>query len=570
MRIKKFIIQNYKAINKLEVNLNYSINPIIGINESGKTSILQAILAFNKDRDRYNQGKHLKFQNKYDTNATKNSKITAIITLSKKELKELISHLSLTTSSKDYRVISKFTDREEFKLSRELSKHGKPYSYSNAKISKKVKKKIVDYLKDRQPFILYFDDFTDRVPEEITFNEEYAKNGELKSGGNRDWKEIIEEIFKLNDSMEHEKDTKALQKYMNIVEQDTKNDILSDIEDVLNREIIEEWKKVKKSGLTNFADDSDQLTLVLDNSDKNTFRFKVRDKSFKDKKRTFNINERSKGFQWFFNYMIKLKFNPKYKIESTSLFLLDEPGSYLHSSAQGELLKELKRVSKKNIIIFCTHSQFLLNPLIIRLGSIKITEKARSKISLSDFGSYKAKRDMGALSPVIQALRINFSNEFLGKVVITEGATDFYLLELLRKYAKKIPEKIKIIPGSGAGSSTTLISLALPFSDNFLLLFDNDDAGKKAADKYALEFEESIRNHFHFYHKSEKKYLLENHLVTSDKVKLKKLTKTKDIKKALAILFYDISAEDTRDFIDNLDKETIENFQDTFAVINKL
>ncbi|PID69812.1 MAG: hypothetical protein CR985_03940 [Flavobacteriales bacterium] len=40
---------------------------------------------------------------------------------------------------------------------------------------------------------------------------------------------------------------------------------------------------------------------------------KVKDKSHKGKKRTFDISERSKGFQWFFNYMVKLKFNPNYK-----------------------------------------------------------------------------------------------------------------------------------------------------------------------------------------------------------------------------------------------------------------
>ena len=71
MKIIKFRIQNYKAISDASIKLNYSINPIIGVNESGKTSVLHAILAFDKNRDKINSGVHLEFQNKYQTKDTK-------------------------------------------------------------------------------------------------------------------------------------------------------------------------------------------------------------------------------------------------------------------------------------------------------------------------------------------------------------------------------------------------------------------------------------------------------------------------------------------------------------------
>ena len=160
---------------------------------------------------------------------------------------------------------------------------------------------------------------------------------------------------------------KTLISYLKVSDPDTKADILSDVQQTLNKEIIDEWKRIKNSGAS-FADDSDKLELVIVNQG-NSFKFKVKDKSNNDKQRTFDINERSKGFQWFFNYMVKLKFNPNYKGKlENSIFLLDEPGSYLHSSAQSELLKELHTVSEKNTIIYCTHSQYLLNPEIIKLG----------------------------------------------------------------------------------------------------------------------------------------------------------------------------------------------------------
>jgi predicted ATP-dependent endonuclease of OLD family len=87
MEIIKYRIRNYKAIKDTEIKLNYSINPIIGVNESGKTSILHAILAFDKNRDRVNSGCHLEYQNKYQTKDTKGSKISAYIRLEKKGIR---------------------------------------------------------------------------------------------------------------------------------------------------------------------------------------------------------------------------------------------------------------------------------------------------------------------------------------------------------------------------------------------------------------------------------------------------------------------------------------------------
>ena len=160
--------------------------------------------------------------------------------------------------------------------------------------------------------------------------------------------------------------------------------------------------------------------------------------------------------------MVKLKFNPNYKGKlENSIFLLDEPGSYLHSSAQSELLKELQSVSNKNTIIYCTHSQYLLNPEIIKLGSIRIAEKKNSNITLQNFGSYKSKKDKGALSPIYQALQLNFAHDFVGKLVITEGITDFYFFSLLSQFTGLINKEIKFIPGTGAGQSSVLISFCL-------------------------------------------------------------------------------------------------------------
>ncbi len=580
MKIKKIFIENYRAIKSLEVDLKYSINPIIGINEAGKTSILKAILAFDKSRDSYNKGEHLDPQNKYHTKDTTDCMIKASIFLDAEEIKKLIKFLNIKTDTDDFVIIEKFYEKDEFLLIRKLSKdkspqykHGK-YLYSNENLSDNVSNRVRDFLVMHLPILLYFDDFTDRVPEQISFPNDYKDTGKLSPKAiEKDWQEIIQEIFRRADTegIESEDTSKPLQNFLTIKDVDRKDNILSDIEYTLNKEIIEEWQKIKKRGDTSFADDSMKLELQMSFSEGNKFTFKVKDSASNNKKRLFNINERSKGFQWFFNYMIKLKFNPRYRVkQENSIFLLDEPGSYLHSSAQEELLKELKEVSKENTIIYCTHSQFLLNPEHIKLGNIKIAEKKEDSIVLHDYGSYRTDNKGGALTPIYQALQLNFSFDFRGKIVVTEGVTDFYFFNMLKKYTDKIDENITFIPGTGAGSLSTLLSLSIAFSEKFLVILDKDDDGTEAKKKYIGSFGDKVSEFIYMYKNDKKKCELEDIFSPLDGKKLKTITSADNIKKALPILYYDNIEEEKRKFIEGLDNTTLKNLKGTFEAISKL
>jgi predicted ATP-dependent endonuclease of OLD family len=539
MKIRSIEIHNYRAIRNLKVPLNYSINPIIGINESGKTSILKAILCLDKGRDRHNKGDHLEYQNKYSTRDTTECQIIASLRFDKEDLINLKVDSKVNTGSAKYEEITSISTNTEIEYARLLS-DDKRFTILNDDFTEDVKKKLTRYIQNNFPVILYFDDFTDRVPEEVSFSESYPTDGKLGRGSQREWQQIIEEILKRSELEGIDDHEKALQNYLKVEDRDRRQDILSDIEDVLNQEIIEEWKKVKQRGKVNFADDSENLLLELVNIEGSKFQFKVRDTSNQNRRRTFNVNERSKGFQWFFNYMIKLKFNPRYTLrQENSIFLLDEPGSYLHSSAQTELLKELKSVSEKNTIIYCTHSQFLLNPEDIKLGSIKIANKVNSDIGLQLFGEYNGDRSSGALSPIYQALQISNSSDFSGDVIITEGIIDFYLLKMTQEHWNFPKKETKIVPGSGAGNSSTLLSFALGFSKNFRVVFDNDRAGSNAIRKYKKEFGEAIERNFYVYHKNTKPFKLENHFKQKDKNEILRITKTDSLKKAIPILYLD-------------------------------
>jgi hypothetical protein len=188
---------------------------------------------------------------------------------------------------------------------------------------------------------------------------------------------------------------------------------------------------------------------------------------------------------------------------------------------------------------------------------------------LQNFGEYKSSKNQGALSPIYQALQLNFAHDFFGKLVITEGITDYYFWSIIQKHSPQIPKDLKIIPGSGAGQSSTLISLAIPYSEDFLIILDNDKAGKEAEKKYLKEFGTGIKSKLIFYDNGNSKCRLEDLLSAKDQNKILELTRSKNIKRALGLLFYDFSSQQDQ-IINELDGETSKNLEKLVNQINDL
>lgn len=90
MRYKRFTVSNYRAIaGPLEIRISaHSLMPIIGVNESGKTTVLHAIFAFDHYNDDLNDaGRHLKdVSNLYRTSSPP-ATVSAEIELTTSELK---------------------------------------------------------------------------------------------------------------------------------------------------------------------------------------------------------------------------------------------------------------------------------------------------------------------------------------------------------------------------------------------------------------------------------------------------------------------------------------------------
>ena len=69
-----------------------------------------------------------------------------------------------------------------------------------------------------------------------------------------------------------------------------------------------------------------------------------------------SLNETSAGRRWYFTYYFV-----KCTLSEGDIFIIDEPASMLHPSAQKEILKDLLELSRKGIrVVYSTHSPYLI------------------------------------------------------------------------------------------------------------------------------------------------------------------------------------------------------------------
>ena len=96
------------------------------------------------------------------------------------------------------------------------------------------------------------------------------------------------------------------------------------------------------------------------------------------------LKNRSKGFNWFFSFLVWFK-----KIQEHShdnyVLLLDEPGLNLHASAQADLLAFIEHLAQDYPIIYTTHSPFMLNQTAMeRVRTVVETENGTQINELKD------------------------------------------------------------------------------------------------------------------------------------------------------------------------------------------
>ncbi|MBJ7592230.1 AAA family ATPase [Aeromonas veronii] len=165
---------------------------------------------------------------------------------------------------------------------------------------------------------------------------------------------------------------------------------------------------------------------------------------------TLPLDRRSKGFNWFFSFIVWFSRIQSDK-KSDYILLLDEPGLNLHASAQADLLRFINDLSDKYQIIYTTHSPFMVESE--HLDRIRTCLETNSGSVISDSIQEK---DPNTLFPLQAALGYDIAqNLFISKKnLLVEGPADLIYLTffsgiLQAEKRESLREDVTIVPVGG-------------------------------------------------------------------------------------------------------------------------
>jgi predicted ATPase len=205
---------------------------------------------------------------------------------------------------------------------------------------------------------------------------------------------------------------------------------------------------------------------------------------------TLPLGKRSKGFNWFFSFLVWFSKIQEDK-NSNFILLLDEPGLNLHASAQADLLRYIESLSDNYQILYSTHSPFMVESH--GLHRVRTIYDGPEGSIVSDSIQ---ERDADTLFPLQAALGYDIAqNLFVSRNnLIVEGAADLVILThlsavLTAKGMEGLDESVTIVPAGGLDKVTSFVSLLRGSKLNIACLLDTftDQKGKRRLDDLVSE-----------------------------------------------------------------------------------
>lgn len=531
MNFTKFQITNFKGIENITFDLEKApeanIYTLVGLNESGKTTILEAINQFNpKIEGTTSYMLPGAIIDDYNSLIPINSRDNFNGTIS------IIAYLKI--EEEDYRKIDEFlqenTPFQKVKRMKEMVYY-RHYKYENSKFKdldsrwtgfwgslKSDPVKYVDIKSDNEyseynfllahfckkliPSILYFPNFLFEFPSKI-----YLETKETPSAKESFYINLVQDVLS---SLENDTNIKThlVDRITSQDESDKKS--LGRLIQLMERKITDivfgTWNRIFKRKIR------DTKIVIKYDIDDNKLAFIEFQIEADDG--IYQINERSLGFRWFFTFLLFTQFRP-FRQESPKniIFLFDEPASNLHSSAQKQLLSSFENLINNAKIIYATHSHYLINPqwlestYVVKNEGLQIDypenyNARKTKITIESYRSFVLKHphNTAYFQPILDVLHyLPSSLENLSSSVLMEGKNDYYTLTYFKNIILKLKDQINIIPSTGSGNLDTLISIFLGWGKDFIILLDSDNEGKLQKERYVVKFGANIEDKIFIY-----------------------------------------------------------------------
>ena len=511
IKLTKTTINKYKSYNtEQSIEIESDVTTLVGKNESGKTAFLEAISKINYFQSDPNHELDItadyprKFLSKFKKSSEDECAVTCDFEISKKLIDEINSEIgegtfkaSTFSYSLNYKesnsisgvyanqhnylkhLYSKFDLNkeliDELKACKTIDSFLELNEFENDEDNKvpsiktEIKTEIVanasgnwdnplssyvyhQYVKPNMPKFWYFDEYY-TLPSRINLN--HLKNKNFNGDLNEETYKTSMALLELaNINLDELLASTSFESFLAELEA-TSNSITDDI--------FEYWT----------TNENLEIKFEIETLPTNEKVLDIRIRNSKHRV-TLPLKNRSKGFNWFFSFIVWFS-----KIQSESennfILLLDEPGLNLHASAQEDLLRFIEDLSSNYQVIYTTHSPFMIDS--VNLQRVRTILDTADGTQISDVIQEK---DTDTLFPLQAALGYNIAqNLFISKNnLFVEGPADLIFLTAMSnllesKNKTSLNDKFTIVPTGGLDKVASFISLMRGNNLNTVCLLDS-------------------------------------------------------------------------------------------------
>jgi predicted ATP-dependent endonuclease of OLD family len=477
MIIKSISIKNFKSIEEINLDIqkygsSYT-RMLVGINESGKSNLLEAISYFNVPQEEFNYDD---IHNQKDEN---DDDVELCYDIDFENQNTYLNAIKKDISIDDFPSFKLSNIKKNIYLEKGSNVFQNSYEFDVSitdaffiKITKQQNNTTVfDFSKNeeegyiglteeifRDNFDSYIDDIIERYEPRVSFwepSDEYLLSShdlnQFKSNINSN--KPLRNIFSLSGY----NDDKIVEEIDSITNEKKRSKLVSKLNDSVNKYIKNIWKH--------------GICVIIEITRDAHLSFLIKDDGKNNEHERFRMSDRSEGAKHFFSLIMSLSIESNSGKRKNQLILIDEPEIHLHPSGIRDMREELLRIGKNNYLFVSTHSPFLIDKkhknrnIIIKKNERAITVNKE----------IKADDDILGDEVLMDAFGLNVYKDLLNPHrILLEGASDKKILDkLFQLYG------LSISSTNGCGSNIVSCATRLNHNDvETIVIVDDDEEGR--------------------------------------------------------------------------------------------
>ena len=209
------------------------------------------------------------------------------------------------------------------------------------------------------------------------------------------------------------------------------------------------------------------------------FDIRIKEKEF------YSNEDRSDGFKRFIAILLMLSIESRTR-KYNRLILFDEPDAFLYPTSAKFLKEELLKISEKDIVIYSTHSPFMIDNECIERHLVIERKDDISEIVPQDESPFQEdellKRAIG--SHIFESIQ--------SKNIIFEGYTDYKVFKIA--YSDKDFKDCGLVYMGGIKEVNIITTMMMLTRKKFLIISDSDETSKNKRKDFEKDFPDLKEN----------------------------------------------------------------------------